>query len=637
MRRDWLGELRRRNVHRVVLAYVAVAWLLAQVAGFLSDTFEWPAWIVRALVFVLLLGLPAAAVLAWFFEWTASGPVREASATGAASLRVRPHRRFDVAVAALLLLAVGYFAVTRDWRGSALVLPTQIGYATLAVLPFKPIVAGSRDEALELGMAETLITRLSGIAEVAVRPLSSVRRYGGLEQDALAAGRELAVRSVLDGSVQRDGERLRVTARLLDVATGRQLWAKRFDEAYTDIFAVQDSIADRVTAALSLQLTSNEQQRLARRPTSDAVAYDLYLKGRYHWNRRLSPLSLKNAVDYYNEAIARDPNFALAHSALADALALEAVFAARNPSEVYPAALQAAETALRLDPDLAEAHATRGHIRMNFLHDWEGSLADFDEAVRHDPRYALARVWRGLLLVFMGRTDEGLAELAMAVELDPYSLPPVVTYARGLYSARRHGEAAAALERVVEVEPENFLARALLSSVYIELGRYEEAMVIGTEAAGKAPGGFSLVGVALARAGRVEEARGEAARLIELSKSRYVPAYEIASVYAALGDPDRAFEWLDRAFEEHSALLGTFRSDPVMDPLRADPRSHEVERRLKLPPRQMPNAFSTASDKPARPRPPRPAPWPAAGISSYTNQPGPPANRSLNRSSLPRR
>lgn len=509
------------------------------------------------------------------FEWTAAGPLRESSATGVASLRLRPHRRFDLAVAGLLLLAVGYIAVTRDWRGSAPVRLPQIAHASLAVLPFKPIVAGSRDEALELGTADTLITRLSGIADVAVRPLSSVRRYGSLEQDALAAGRELAVRSVLDGSVQRDGERLRVTARLLDVETGRQLWARRFDEAYTDIFAVQDSIADRVTAALSLQLTSNEQQRLARRPTSDTVAYDLFLKGRYHWNRRSSPLDLRKAIDYYNEAIARDPNFALAHSALADALAVQAVFAARDPSEVYPAALQAAEIALRLDPDLAEAHATRGHIRLNFLHDWHGSLVDFDEAVRHDPRYATARVWRGFWLTFTGRTDEGLAELAMAVELDPYSMPPVVTHARGLYWTRRHGEAAAALERVVEVEPENMLARALLANVY--------------------------------------------------------------SVHTALGDPDRAFEWLDRAFEDRSSLLASFRVDPVMDPLRGDPRAHEVERRLNLPPRQMPSAFSTASDRPARPRPPRPAPWPAAGISSYTNQPGPPANRSLNRSSLPRR
>lgn len=584
MQAGWLAEFRRRNVHRVLIAYLAVAWLLAQVAEFLSDAFAWPAWILRALVIVLLLGLPAAIAIGWFFEWTPAGLVREEPTPRGAALRLRPHRRFDVAIAALLAVALGYFAATHEWRDEE-PRPPPAGRATLAVLPFKPVVAADRDEALEFGMADTLILRLSGIAGMAVSPLSSVRRYSALDSDALAAGRELGVRSVLDGSVQRRGERLRVTARLLSVDDGRQLWSGQFDEQYTDIFAVQDSIADRVTAALAVQLTSVEQQRLARRPTSDTVAYDLFLKGRYHWNRRSSPASLLKAIEYYQQAVARDPQFALAYSGLADALAVQAVFAAREPREVYPAALQAAERALQLDPDLAEAHATRGHIRVNFLHDWPGALEDFDEAIRHDPRYAMARVWRGFWLVFVGRTEEGLAELATAVELEPSSMPQVVTYARGLYSARRHGEAAAALERVVEVEPQNMLARALLASVYIELGRFDEALVLASDVAGKSPGGFSVAAVALARAGRTDEARTALNRLVELAQHRYVPAYDIASVHAALGDADHAFQWLDRAFAEPSALLGNLRADPVMDPLRSDPRYREVERRLRLPER----------------------------------------------------
>ena len=586
MQAGWLAELRRRNVHRVLIAYLAVAWLLAQVAEFLSAAFDRPAWVLRALVIALLLGLPAALAIAWFFEWTPGGLVREEPAPrGGAALRLRPHRGFDLAIAALLVVALGYFAANHEWRGDDSRPTPPAGPATLAVLPFKPVVETDRDEALEFGMADTMILRLSGIAGVAVRPLSSVRRYSALDTDPLAAGRELGVRSVLDGSVQRSGERLRVTARLLNVDDGRQLWSGRFDEQYTDIFAVQDSIADRVTAALAVQLSSVEQRRLARRPTTDSVAYDLFLNGRYHWNRRSSPADLQKAIDYYRQAVARDPQFALAYSGLADALAVQAVFAAREPREVYPAALQAAERALQLDPDLAEAHAARGHIRMNFLHDWPAALEDFDEAIRHDPRYAMARVWRGLWLVFVGRTDEGLAELATAVELEPSSMPPVVTYARGLYSARRHGEAAAALERVVEVEPQNMLARALLASVYIELGRFDEALVLASDLAGKAPGGFSVAAVALARAGRTDEARAALNRLVELAQHRYVPAYDIALVHAALGDADQAFQWLDRALAEPSALLGNLRADPVLDPLRGDPRYREAERRLRLPER----------------------------------------------------
>ena len=296
MQAGWLAEFRRRNVHRVLIAYLAVAWLLAQVAEFLSDAFAWPAWILRALVIVLLLGLPAAVAIAWFFEWTPAGLVREEPAPRGAALRLRPHRRFDLAIAALLAVALGYFAATHEWRDEE-PRPPPAGRATLAVLPFKPVVATDRDEALEFGMADTLILRLSGIAGMAVSPLSSVRRYSALDSDALAAGRELGVRSVLDGSVQRSGERLRVTARLLSVDDGRQLWSGRFDEQYTDIFAVQDSIADRVTAALAVQLSSVEQQRLARRPTSDSVAYDLFLNGRYHWNRRSSPDDLQKAIE----------------------------------------------------------------------------------------------------------------------------------------------------------------------------------------------------------------------------------------------------------------------------------------------------------------------------------------------------
>jgi len=588
MQAGWLAELRRRNVHRVLVAYLAVAWLLAQVAEFLSDAFDWPAWVLRALVIVLLLGLPAALAMAWFFEWTNEGLVREDPAPRGAALRLRlrPHRRFDLAVAGLLAVILGFIAASHEWRGGEpRPPPLPAGRETLAVLPFKPVVATDRDEALEFGMADTMILRLSGIAGVSVHPLSSVRRYAALDTDPLAAGRELGVRSVLDGSVQRSGGRLRVTARLLSVDDGHQLWSGRFDEQYTDIFTVQDSIADRVTAALALQLSPAEQQRLARRPTSDTVAYDLFLNGRYHWNRRSSPVDLQKAIDYYSRAAARDPQFALAYSGLADALALQAVFAVREPREVYPAALQAAERALQIDPDLAEAHATRGHIRLNFLHDWQGALEDFDEAIRHDPSYVMAHVWRGFWLVFTGRTDEGLAELAMAVELEPNALPLVVTHARGLYSARRHHEAAVAIERVVDVDPDNKLARALLASVYIELGRFDEALELAADLAGSAPGGYSLTGVALARAGRTREARAEVNRLIEEARQRYVPAYDIASVYAALGDKDDAFLWLDRAFSEPSALLGSLRADPVMEPLRGDPRYLEVERRLRLPDR----------------------------------------------------
>ena len=337
-----------------------------------------------------------------------------------------------------------------------------------------------------------------------VSPLSSVRRYAALDQDPIAAGRELGVESVLDGSVQKSGERLRVTARLLRVADGRQLWFDRFNEKSTDIFAVQDSIADRVSAALALRLSPAEKRRLGRHATNDVVAYDLYLNGRYYWNRRGSPDDLRKAIGFYARAVERDPRFALAYSGLADALAVQGIFGVRAPLDVYPRALAAADRALELDPDLAEAHATRGHIRLNFQHDWQGALDDYDEAIRHDPRYAMAHMWRGFWLLFVGRGGDGLAELQTARDLEPDSLPLAVNHARGLYWLRRYDDAEAQLARVLEIEPQSGLARAILVSVHAERGRFDEALALLSQGTANAPGGRGLRGVVLAKAGRVD-------------------------------------------------------------------------------------------------------------------------------------
>jgi TolB-like protein/Flp pilus assembly protein TadD len=580
---EWFSEIRRRNVHRVLLAYLAGSWLTAQVTDLLSEAFGWPAWALRAIILLLLAGLPVALFVAWFFALTPSGLVREDELPAGTTLRSRSRRGVDVAIAALVAAALGYFTATHDWtQGEPQRAPTD-GAARLAVLPFKPLLAAGRDEALELGMADTLITRLSGLAGVIVSPLSSVRRFGALEQDPLAAGRDLGVGVVLDGSVQRNGERFRVTARLLDVADGRQLWSARFDERYTDVFAVQDSIAERVAAALALQLTPAEHDRLRRRPTEDTVAYDLFLKGRYFWNRRGDPENLSKAIDYYRKAVARDADFALAWSGLADAQAVVGVFGIQAPADVYPEALQHAERALRLDPSLAAAHATRGHIRLVYLHEWEAAFEDYETAIQFDPRYAQAYMWRGFWLCFVGRCEEGVASLETARSLEPDSLAMSVQLARVLFWARRYEQAAEIIAGVLEIDPGNSLAAILQCEVDVRMGRFDEALARLRDLNVSAPGGRSLLGVTLALAGRTAEARAELAYRIESASTKYVSAYDIASIHAALGDTDQAFAWLDRAFEERSALLHSLRIDPVMDAIRGDPRYAAAERRLNLP------------------------------------------------------
>jgi tetratricopeptide (TPR) repeat protein len=340
-----------------------------------------------------------------------------------------------------------------------------------------------------------------------------------------------------------------------------------------------------VSAALALRLSTADKQRISRRATNDTVAYDLFLNGRYYWNRRASPDDLRKAIDFYSRAVDRDPKFALAYSGLADVLAVQAVFGVRAPADVYPEALAAAERALELDPDLAEAHATRGHIRLNYRHDWPGALDDYDEAIRHDPRYAMAHMWRGFRLVFVGKGEEGLAELQAARDLEPDSLPLAVNRARGLYWVRHYDEASAQLARVLEIDPANGLARAVLAAIRTQQGRYDEALGMMGQGAANAPGSRALRGVALALAGRRDEAGAELKRLRELAKQQYVSAYDLASIAAALGDADGAFTWLDQAVVERSSLLTTLRVDPVMDGLRTDPRYLDFENKIRMPPR----------------------------------------------------
>jgi TolB-like protein/Flp pilus assembly protein TadD len=547
----WLAEIRRRNVHRALIAYLAAGWLLAQVADLLAQAFAWPGWVLRSLVVALALGLPAVVVVAWFFRLTLAGLVRE-----------------------------------RDEQGGSqpeTVQPPDGKRTSLAVLPFKPLVASSRDEALELGMTDTLIARLSGVADVIVSPLSSVRRFAGLEQDPMGAGRELRVGSVLEGTVQKSGDRLRVTARLLDVGDGRQLWSGRFDEAYSDIFGVQDSIAQRVSSALALHLSTEDRVRMTQRATRDTMAYDLFLNGRYYWNRRAGPEDLGRASEFYAKAVERDPRFALAHAGLADVLALQAVFGARPPGDMYPRALDASERALAVDPGLPAAHATRGHIRLHFMLDWRGSLDEYDMAIRLDPRNSVAHMWRGFRLLFEGADEEGLAELEVARALEPDSLALAINHARGLYWLRRYHESESELERVLAVEPTNGLARCLLASLLTAQGRCDDAL---NELAGgryRAPGSHALLGVALAAAGRGEEARAEFERLAQVAGREYVPAYDLAAVAAARGDAGGAFEWLERALVERSPLLTTLRVDPVIDVLRGDSRYAAVEARMGMP------------------------------------------------------
>jgi TolB-like protein/DNA-binding winged helix-turn-helix (wHTH) protein/Flp pilus assembly protein TadD len=449
---------------------------------------------------------------------------------------------------------------------------------TLAVLPFRPMLAGEPDESLGFGIAETLIAQLH-TEQMSVRPLSSVRRYADPEQDALQAGRALGVRSILEGHLQRDGSRLRVSVRLLDVSTGRQLWADRFDQDMTDIFAVQDAIAAKVRTALLPGLAADTTAYM--RPTSDAEAYQYYASGQF-LRRRADEEGLRRAIIQFERAIERDPNFALAYVGLAECHSILGVFGILAPHDTFPRAIEAIDRALELAPDLAEAHASLGHVKVQYEHDWAGGEAALRRAIRLNPNFAPAQQWLGILLALSGHFEEGLEQLRIAQSLEPSSALYSALVGMLLTYQRRYDQAIEQLSRTLEMVPDFPTANAYITFAYIRRGDFDTALAHLDRTSSQAPGSAAYRGQLYALSGRSDQARAEMTRLIELSSHRYVAAYDIATIHAALGDIDEAFHWLELAFVDRSQLIGWVPWDPVFDGLRGDPRYQGIVARLSV-------------------------------------------------------
>ncbi len=483
-----------------------------------------------------------------------------------------------IAVGGLLL----YIWATRPPKAS--VSPTAT--RSIAVLPFKPIVAGNRDEALELGMSDTLISGLSRLRQLIVRPISAVRGYTDLDQDALAAGRELGVESVLDGNIQRSDGRIRVSARLVRVGDGATLWSETFDEEFTDIFSVQDSISKKIVGALALQLSGEEQGRLTKRYTANSEAYELYLKGRFFWSKS-TPEGLLKSLEFYAQAIELDPGYALAFAGQADSYNLLGSYGVWPINDSHPKARAAAEKALALDEDLAEAHTSLAAVIADYYWDWAESEKHFKKAIDLNPNYAVARSWYSQQLSRMGHVDEAVEEARRSQALDPLSSSADAQVGLALYRARRFDEAAEELRKALEFNPQALDAHLFLGLVYIEQGKNAEAIselqTVG-ELSGKNPTMQVLLGYGYASAGQRDEAEAILKEFGSPSSKQPVFQIGIAMIYIALGDHDQAFEWLDKAYNARAWQLGFLKVEPIFDPLREDPRFADLMRRVNLIP-----------------------------------------------------
>ncbi|HEV2861035.1 MAG TPA: winged helix-turn-helix domain-containing protein [Pyrinomonadaceae bacterium] len=492
-----------------------------------------------------------------------------------------------VGLAALAALAgAAYLYIARGGWGRG---ESAGEFRSLAILPLSQLGGGTaEDEYLGQGLADALITRLSNVRQVAVRPTSAVLKYGAAKPDLVAVAREQKVDAVLDGSFQRAGDRLRVTVQLVRASDGSPLWAEKFDEPFTDLFAVQDAISARVAEALELRLSGEEASRLARRPTESAEAQRLYLLGRFFWNKR-SPDHFGRALDYYRQAVAADPDFALAHAGLAETYILLPNWTGANPDTAFTSAEAEARRALELDPRLPQAYTALASVKIYRDRDWDGAGEDYRRAIGLNPNYATARQWHSEWLMMTGHLPEAIAESEAAQRLDPLS--PIITfeYAVMLYFARRHDEAAAQLQRALELEPGLYRARVFLSRIHFDRGEYEEAIreraltfSRGEEAPARR---LEADFLAAYRAGGPE---GFLRRALLMRHDPAVPPEHRIGTWAEscarLGDRECTFEALREAERARHPIVDSMIVDPYFDFLRDDPRYAELMRRLNLRP-----------------------------------------------------
>jgi TolB-like protein/DNA-binding winged helix-turn-helix (wHTH) protein len=491
-----------------------------------------------------------------------------------------------VAVMAIGLVSIALALILTSWwmsrktRQSVTEMPR-----TIAVLPFKPLSADKRDEAFELGMADTLIVKLSNLRQIIVRPTSAIRKYSSLDQDPIAAGREQQVDAVLEGNLHRGGGKVRVTARLIDARDGSSLWSDHYDEYFTDIFTAQDSISEKIAKALAPELTGAERTRLAKRYTENTEAYQAYVKGQYFMDKRTEE-GFNKAIEYFQKAIEKDPKYALAYAGLADCHRFLGGYGLLPPRETYPKAKATAMKALELDDQLAEAHTTLAIAKARYDWDWAGAERDFKRALELNPGYAGAHQWYALFsLVIAEKFDDAIAEVKLAQEIDPLSLNTGMKAAIVNYFARRFDQSIEQSGKILEMDPRFIQAYEFLGRAHEQKGKYEEAIAAfheGLKLGSDYTHCLGPLGRACAVSGRQVEARKILDRLKGLSRRRYVMPYHIATIYAALGDRDQAFAWLQKAFDERDDRLMFLKVDPFWDSLRSDPRYAKLVRGIGL-------------------------------------------------------
>jgi TolB-like protein len=587
---NFFAELKRRNVYKVAITYVVVAWVLLQAASILLPTFEAPNWVMKALVVLLLIGFVIAVCVSWAFEATPEGLKRteDVAAEEAARLPTWSRRKFVSFVVGAVLVGAGLFAY-QIWRQQAGPSPSiatseapqarqrslPASQKSIAVLPLLNESGDPKDEYFSDGLSEELIAALAQIRELKVIGRSSSFRFKERKEEPKTIGEKLGVATLLEGTVRKQGEQVRIVAELINAADGIELWTRTFDRQLKDIFAVQQEIAAAVASSLKATLLGADQAAPVNPKTAEA--HNAYLQGHYYFQRR-NLEDYRKAVNYYDEAIRLDPDYALAYAERSELWTLIGDLTGEGKT-AWPKARADAEKAVAVAPTLAEAHAALGWVR--FFTEWRFSegLNELKRAKELAPANPTANDLLARVIVYLGRPDEAETQGRHAVELDPLAVAPTNNLARILWYEGKLDEADALARKAAELQPNSASSRRWQVLIAIKRGDNDAAL---REAQAEPDESYRRFELAVAQQARGDRSAADAA-LADLIAHNQGLDYQVAQVYAVRGDKEKAFEWLQTAFDHHDTGMLALLVEPLLKPLRDDPRYKALIAKMNFP------------------------------------------------------
>jgi TolB-like protein/Flp pilus assembly protein TadD len=566
---NFFSELKRRNVYKAAIAYAVVAWLLLQAASILFPTFEAPPWVMKVFVAVIVLGFPVALVFSWAFELTPEGLKRTEDVDVTKSVTKSTGRKLDFVIIAILLLIIGIFAYQRF-------VAQKVRSAAESQVPEKSIAV--RD-----GMTEELINALARVPGLRVPGRTSCFAFKGKNEDDIfrKVGEQLHVNAVLEGSVRKAGDKLRITAQLINVNDGYHLWSKDYDGDVTDIFTFQSNVAEQVVQALQVHLGARAARALSKKPTENPGAHRLYLLGRYEF-AKYTQTGWNNAIRYYEQALKLDPEYALPYCGLADNYAYMGS-AVMPGKEANTKVKEFAQKALALDPELAEARMSLA-LALVAAYDWRSGLKEFDRALELNPNLAFAYELQAWTLNGLGRFDEAIAKDRKAIELDPLNPFFQMALSFFLYWAHQYDDAIAQARKTLEMDPNSAISHVLLGLSFLKKG--DTASAIAELQKAKVPNAGAwyqgYLGYAYAISGDRAKTEQALRELEDLAKRQYVSPTAFATIYLGLGEKQRCLGWLEKCYEQQDSACWYLKIDQIYDSIRSEPRFQALVEKVGL-------------------------------------------------------